>query len=180
MNKTFRTVLITIFILLLLQFIYLKTASFSSLITLTTSIKNFPNKEKFTIAAVSKKDFEVIEVKTGLKETSTLWFPTVFVRLKNNSSSDIVHHHELKVVYIDSYTTEVINSDDCDISSSTELFPKGTNRKFELTTTLNFDIAKERYKKEMRGKKIQAKLYLDDELIGSYPVKSKVIYFNKF
>jgi len=179
-KKTFQTVAITVVIVLLLQFAYIKTASIATLIKLNTSIKNFPDKQNVSLPTFTASDFEIVEVKTGLKETSTLWFPLVFVRLKNISGKDITQHHELKVVYIDSHTSEVVNTDDCDISGSTELFPKDTNRKFELNSTFTFDITKEKTKKEMRKKKIQVKLYLDDKLIGIYPLQNKTIYFKNF
>lgn len=178
-KKTFRTVLITIFVILLLQIIIVRITPYGTLLRLTSFIKTQPEKNLSSII-ITDNDFQIIEVKTGLTETSTLWFPQVFIRVKNTTGKDITSHHELKVVYVDTNSNEVINQDDCDISSSVKLFPKDTQRKFKLTTSPNFDITKEKHKREMRHKNIQARLYLDDNLIGNYPVGNKPIYFNKF
>lgn len=179
-KKTFRTVLITIIIVLLIQFVYIKNSSFASLIALTTTLRSFPSKNITSMPTAKNGDFEILEVKTGLKETSKLWFPTVFVKVKNISNEDLTIRHEIKVIYIDIDTNEVINQDDCIISGSTTLFPKNTHKKFQLTSTFNFDISKEKYKHEMLQRRIQAKLYLDDELINSYPMSNRTINFEKF
>jgi len=179
-KKTFRTVVITIIIILLIQFVYIKTSSLASLFALTTSLKGFPAQTITSMPTTNHGDFEILEVKTGIKETSKLWFPTVFVKVKNISNEDVNIRHEIKVIYIDIDTNEVINQDDCTISGSTKLFPKDTHKKYQLTSTFNLDIRKEKYKQEMFKRRIQAKLYLDDELINSYPMSNKTIYFEKF
>lgn len=179
-KKTIRTVLLTIIIVLLIQFVYVKNSSLSSLLKLTTSIKDFPSKEIASLPTITNRDFEILEVKTGLSEASVLWFPVVFVKLKNVSNTDITKHHELKVVYVDKEAGDIINQADCDISGSTLLFPEGTQKKFKLSTPFNLDLSKEKYKKEMKNAVVNAKLYLDNELIGTYPVESKVINFKRF
>lgn len=177
MNKIVSTVLITIICVLTLQFFFIKFSSPISLLKSVSSIRNFPNKILAPLPHISNKNFEVIEVKTGLKESFTLWFPTVFVRIRNVSNNDIKDKHILKVVIYDNSTSEILDSDYCFISSNGMIFIKGGNKKFKLDP---FQFTNSKHKREMKKKSISAKLYLDDDLIGTYPLKSEMINFNKF
>lgn len=175
MNKKALTVTTILFILffLTLSTVYIRRSP------ITDRVNKKIDHHKVTSSGLSQINdkFEILEVKTGLDEASVLWFPKIFVRVKNISGSDLTEKHKIQAVFINDSTLEIIDNPSTLISNTNLLFPKQTNQKFELRT---FTAFKPAYKKDMKDISVSVKLFLDGNLMGIYPLKNQTIKFTNF
>jgi hypothetical protein len=171
MKKIIVTFLLSVASVLTVQLYYIKSASKSDLLKTISTIKNqsseVDSSKQSETETLSKTTLNIgiLDVKTGFY-AGNLWYPSTIVTFKNNTGQDIKEYIKSKAIFINTETNEQIGVHTKYLSTSHELFLQGTS----LRKQFKSDVG---YRGTITGLKISMRLYLEDQLIGTYTIKNR-------